>query len=99
MSNYRTKKHTVNYKGRNWEVPAGLKVKLIDRGATAGKYWLDEPDKVFPTYSIELHDATYRGVIIEPQNITPNPIKDSYPDGGCPNCGDDISEEGEVCIN
>lgn len=67
-----TKKHTIEYKGEDWEIPAGLRVKQIDRGATAGQYWLDEPDKVFPKGSSALHDATYRGVIIDPQNINFN---------------------------
>lgn len=69
MSQPTTKKHTIEFKGEQWEVPAGLRVKKIDRGTTAGQFWLDEPEKVFPKDSMAYHDAYYRGVIIHESNI------------------------------
>lgn len=64
-----TKAHTIEYKGEKWNVPAGLRLKQIDRGSTKGEYWLDEPEKVFPPNSMQLHDAIFRGVIIKPEHI------------------------------
>jgi hypothetical protein len=51
----------------NYEInlPAGLRVKMIIRGSTQGKYFLDEfPCAIFPVNSPIRHDAEYYGVLL-----------------------------------
>jgi len=69
----KTKNTTVAWKwaeGGTLGIPAGLRVKKITSGGTAGKFFLDElPASLFPLGSISRHDATYYGVILDPSQV------------------------------
>lgn len=55
---------------KNFTIPAGLRVKLIESGGNAGNYFLDEfPDEIFPPKSFFTDDAIVYGVEFEPEEV------------------------------
>lgn len=64
------KEFTVSRMVYQVDLPAGLRCKPITEGTTAGKFFLDElPLELFPANSFIRHDATYYGIVLEPEEV------------------------------
>lgn len=62
------------------EIPEGLQARLIVGGSTDGCYFLDEfPRDLFPACSFQLHDATHYGVVLSPEQVTPDDVCRTIP--------------------
>lgn len=54
----------------DFTIPAGLRCKAITEGGTAGKFFLDElPKGIFPPGGFLTHDASYYGIVLEPEDV------------------------------
>lgn len=54
----------------DFQIPAGLRCKAITEGGTAGKFFLDElPKGIFPPGGFLTHDASYYGIVLEPEDV------------------------------